>query len=251
MPISVESRRAQWRTVFTPIPAVDIRGGRCVRLVQGDFARETRYADDPVEMARHWVDQGAQRLHVVDLDGARLGVRANAVTISCLLKAVSVPVQVGGGIRALETARTLVDEGADRVVVGTRAAENPTTLAEWLDALGPERLVVGVDARNGRIATNGWLNVTDASVVTLCETLASVGIRRVVYTDIGRDGVLRGPDVETTRSIVKLIRVIGSGGVSSVAHLRALADAGAEAAIIGTALYEGRLRLSEALIATC
>src|ERR1051326_7265851 len=120
---------------FTPIPAVDIRGGGCVRLVQGDFARATRYADDPTEMARHWQDQGATRLHVVDLDGARDGVRANASVIAKLLRSVSVPVQVGGGIRSLETARELLDDGADRVIVGTRAAEDPTALSEWLDAL--------------------------------------------------------------------------------------------------------------------
>jgi len=237
--------------VFTPIPAVDIRGGRCVRLIQGDFARETRYADDPAEMARHWADQGARRLHVVDLDGARDGVRANAAIISRLLKAVSVPVQVGGGIRSLESARALLDAGADRVVVGTRAAENPATLVEWLDALGPEHLVVGVDAREGRVATHGWLSLTDVSALALCETLAGLGVRRVVYTDIGRDGVLGGPNVAVTAEIARLIGVIGSGGISSVEHLRAMAEAGAEGAIIGTALYEGRLQLSEALSAAC
>ncbi|HEY1297401.1 MAG TPA: 1-(5-phosphoribosyl)-5-[(5-phosphoribosylamino)methylideneamino]imidazole-4-carboxamide isomerase [Chloroflexota bacterium] len=237
--------------MFTPIPAVDIRGGRCVRLVQGDFAQETRYADDPAEMARHWADQGAQRLHVVDLDGARDGVRANAAIISRLLKAVSVPVQVGGGIRSLESARALLDDGADRVVVGTRAAEDPSMLTEWLDALGHERVVVGVDARDGRVATHGWLDVTDVSATDLCGRLAAVGIRRVVYTDVARDGLLGGPNVAMTREIAKHIGVIGSGGVSSVEHLRALAEAGAEGAIIGTALYEGHLDLSEALTATC
>jgi phosphoribosylformimino-5-aminoimidazole carboxamide ribotide isomerase len=237
--------------VFTPIPAVDIRGGRCVRLVQGDFSREKHYADDPVEMARHWVDQGAQRLHVVDLDGARDGVRANAAVIARVLGSVNIPVQVGGGIRSVETARTLLDGGADRVIVGTRAAEDPEVLSEWLDALGPERLVVGVDARDGRVATHGWLNLTDVPVYDLCERLARLGVRRVVYTDIGRDGVLDGPDLLTTREIAKVIGVIGSGGISQVEHLRALAEAGAEGAIIGTALYERRLQLGDALAATC
>jgi phosphoribosylformimino-5-aminoimidazole carboxamide ribotide isomerase len=235
--------------VFTPIPAVDIRGGRCVRLVQGDFSRETRYADDPVEMARHWVDEGAQRLHVVDLDGARDGVRANATVISRLIDSVSVPVQVGGGIRSMSTAQGLLDAGADRVIVGTRAVEDPDSLSDWLAALGPESLVVGVDARDGQVASHGWLNVTGASVVELCERLAGIGLRRVVYTDVGRDGLLGGPNVEMTRQVAQLLGVIGSGGVSSVDHLRALAEAGAEGAIIGTALYEGKLSLKDALVA--
>jgi phosphoribosylformimino-5-aminoimidazole carboxamide ribotide isomerase len=236
--------------VFTPIPAVDIRGGRCVRLVQGDFSRETRYADDPVEMARHWEARGAQRLHVVDLDGARDGARANASVIARLLQAVRIPVQVGGGIRSLETARALLDDGADRVIVGTAAVEQPEMLAEWTDALH-EHLVVGVDARNGKVATHGWLNVTDLDVVSLCERLAQQGVKRVVYTDVSRDGVLGGPNVETTRELGKILKVIGSGGVATVEHLKALAEAGAEGAIIGTALYEGRINLQEALTAVC
>jgi phosphoribosylformimino-5-aminoimidazole carboxamide ribotide isomerase len=236
---------------FTPIPAVDIRGGRCVRLLQGDFERETRYADDPAEMARHWQGQGASRLHVVDLDGARDGVRANASVLERLLQAVSIPVQVGGGVRSLETARALLDQGADRVVVGTRAAEEPDVLAQWAQELGAERLVVGVDARDGHVATHGWLNVTDLTVLDLCTRLAASGIRRVVYTDVGRDGVLTGPNVETTREVAQVIGVIGSGGVATVEHLRALAQAGAEGAIIGTALYEGRLQLSDAMAAAC
>jgi phosphoribosylformimino-5-aminoimidazole carboxamide ribotide isomerase len=237
--------------VFTPIPAVDIRGGRCVRLVQGDFTRETRYADDPAEMARLWQDQGASRLHVVDLDGAREGVRANAAAIATLLRAIRIPVQVGGGVRSLETARALLDDGADRVVIGTRAAEDPDALGEWIGALGAERLVVSVDARDGMVATHGWQTITDVPVLELCARMAGLGVRRVVYTDVGRDGVLSGPNVETTRQLTTIIAVIGSGGVASVDDLRALAEAGAEGAIIGTALYQGRLKLSEALAVAC
>jgi phosphoribosylformimino-5-aminoimidazole carboxamide ribotide isomerase len=233
--------------VFTPIPAVDIRGGRCVRLVQGDFARETRYADDPAEMARYWQSAGAQRLHVVDLDGARDGVRGNAAVISKLLGTVNIPVQVGGGIRSLETARELLGTGADRVVIGTAAAEDTGALETWVHELGAERIVVGVDARGGRVATRGWRTVTDVEVVPFCGRLAGLGIRRVLYTDIGRDGLLNGPDVETTRALAQVLKVIGSGGVSTVEHVRDLAEAGAEGAIIGTALYEGRLTLADAL----
>ena len=232
---------------FTPIPAVDVRGGHCVRLVQGDFARETKYADDPAEMARHWESEGAQRLHVVDLDGARDGVRANADVIRRLLQAVTIPVQVGGGVRSIETARALLDDGADRFIVGTAAAEDPSALVSWLERLGAERLVVGVDARNGQVATRGWLRTTDVPVIEFCRRLSAVGVKRVVYTDVGRDGLLNGPDVDTTRALAGILKVIGSGGVASVDHLRALADAGAEGAIVGTALYEGRLSLKEAI----
>ncbi|MGI9148144.1 MAG: 1-(5-phosphoribosyl)-5-[(5-phosphoribosylamino)methylideneamino]imidazole-4-carboxamide isomerase [Chloroflexota bacterium] len=234
-------------TGFQPIPAVDIRGGRCVQLVQGDFSRETAYGDDPAEMARHWQAGGAQRLHVVDLDGARDGVRGNAAAISKLLKAVEIPVQVGGGVRSLEVARALLDQGADRVVVGTAAAEQPDALAEWIQALGVERLIVGVDGRDARVATHAWQKLTDVGVQEFCQVLREAGVRRVLYTDVGRDGMLGGPDVEGTRAVAKIIGVLGSGGISSVDHLRALADAGAEGAIIGTALYTGRLSLSEAL----
>ena len=237
--------------MFTPIPAVDIRGGRCVRLVQGDFAQEKRYADDPAEMARHWASQGAQRLHVVDLEGARDGRRVNATVIARLIRSVSIPVEVGGGIRSVETAEALLQEGADRVIVGTHAVEDPDSLSEWIQALGPESLVVGVDARDGRVATHGWLNLSELSVIDLCEQLATLGIQRVVYTDVGRDGLLGGPNIEMTREVARRIGVIGSGGVSSVEHLRALADIGAEGAIIGTALYEGRLQLTDALAAAC
>jgi phosphoribosylformimino-5-aminoimidazole carboxamide ribotide isomerase len=237
--------------VFTPIPAVDIRGGRCVRLVQGDFSRETRYADDPAEMARHWEAEGARRLHVVDLDGARDGVRANAATIARLISSVQIPVQVGGGVRTPAVARELLDQGVDRVVVGTVAVERPGTLAEWVSELGADRLIAGVDARDGRVTTHGWLNFTDVAVVAFCRQLAAMGISRVVYTDVSRDGLLNGPDVETTREVAKLIAVIGSGGVASVEDLRALAEAGAEGAIIGTALYEGRLKLKDAMAVAC
>jgi phosphoribosylformimino-5-aminoimidazole carboxamide ribotide isomerase len=248
MQTSVGSQQA---AVFTPIPAVDIRGGRCVRLVQGDFSRETRYADDPVEMARHWEAEGAQRLHVVDLDGARDGVRANAAVIAKLIGSVTIPVQVGGGVRAIESANELLHQGADRVVVGTRAAEDPVAMAQWVDTLGAERLVVGVDARDGRVATHGWANVVNEDVLSFCQRLVGLGVRRVVYTDVGRDGVLGGPNVTMTREISRIMAVIGSGGVATVQDLQALAEAGAEGAIVGTALYEGRLTLGQALGAAC
>jgi phosphoribosylformimino-5-aminoimidazole carboxamide ribotide isomerase len=232
-----------------------------VRLVQGDFARETRYADDPAEMARHWQAEGARRLHVVDLDGARDGVRTNAEVIRRLLRAVQIPVQVGGGIRSRATVQTLLDEGADRVVIGTTAAEHPEQIAHWVATFGTEAIIVGVDARGGRVATHGWQNTTDLDTLSFCRTLVDCGVCRVLYTDIGRDGRLEGPDVEGTRAIATVtrggpaeqhaLRVIASGGVGTLEHLRALAESGAEGAIVGTALYENRLALSEALAVAC
>lgn len=222
-----------------------------MRLVEGDFSRETRYADDPAEMARHWEAEGAPRLHVVDLDGARDGVRANADVIRRVLGSVEIPVQVGGGIRSSLTLKTLLDEGAARIVVGTTAAENPEALGAWVADFGSESIIVAVDARGGRVATHGWQNATDLDVLSFSHRLRQYGVARVLYTDIARDGRLAGPDIEGTRAVAQVLAVLGSGGVSSVEHLRALADAGAEGAIIGTALYEGRLKLSEALAAAC
>jgi phosphoribosylformimino-5-aminoimidazole carboxamide ribotide isomerase len=241
------------RDVFQPIPAIDIRGGRCVRLVQGDYARERVFADDPVEMARHWADQGAPRLHVVDLDGARDGARANRSSILGLLQAVSIPVQVGGGVRSLPIAQALLDQGADRVVVGTTAAEDPHALRSWVDALGAERLVIGVDARNGLVATRGWTETTELDAAQFCHTLADLGVIRILYTDISRDGTLEGPNLPALQRLLSAeprLQVLASGGVSSVDDLRALAEAGAEGAIIGTALYDGRLTLG-AVLAAC
>lgn len=222
-----------------------------MRLVQGDFSRETRYADDPAEMARHWEAEGAQRLHVVDLDGARAGVRGNAAVIKRVLQAVTIPVQVGGGVRSMDVLASLLDDGAARVVVGTAATENLDEVADWVGTFGAERIVIAVDARDGHVATRGWLNTTDREVVPFCRELKQRGVERVLYTDIGRDGLLGGPDVESTSDIAQVLNVIGSGGVATVEHLRALADAGAEGAIIGTALYEGRLKLADALAVAC
>jgi phosphoribosylformimino-5-aminoimidazole carboxamide ribotide isomerase len=234
---------------FQPIPAVDIRGGRCVRLVKGDFLQETRYADDPVEIARRWEHEGAQRIHVVDLDGARDGVRANAEVIGRLIGAVEVPVQVGGGIRSLEAARAVLDQGADRVVIGTAAVNTPETVSDWLAALGAERIIVAVDARDGLVASHGWQQTSQLDVLDFCRELAARGVQRVLYTDVERDGMLGGPNIETTRQLARLLNVLASGGVASVEHLATLAQAGAEGAIIGTALYDGRLALRDALVA--
>ncbi len=238
-------------SAFQLIPALDIRAGRCVRLLQGNYERETVYGDDPVAVACRWEAEGAERLHVVDLDGAREGTRPNAALIARLVRAVSIPVQVGGGIRTLEAARALLDEGAERVVLGTAAVDARHRLREWLDPLSAERVVVGVDARDGRVATRGWLETTDLDARTFCASLADAGVARVLLTDIGRDGTLAGPNVGAVRQVAGdgRLRVLASGGVSQVAHVRDLATAGAEGAIVGRALYDGRVRLADLLAA--
>ena len=234
---------------IVPIPAIDIRDGHCVRLLRGDFGRQTVYGDDPVGMARRWEAEGAERLHIVDLDGARNGVRANADVIRRAIEAVHIPVQVGGGVRSLDIARQLLDDGADRVIVGTAAAEHPEQLSSWLDALGPERVIVGVDARNGRVAIRGWLETSPRQVREFCQELKGIGALRVLFTDIDRDGMLNGPNVDATRSLAAMLKVIASGGVSTTDDLQQLAEAGAEAVVIGKALYDGRLSLKDAIAA--
>jgi phosphoribosylformimino-5-aminoimidazole carboxamide ribotide isomerase len=232
-----------------PIPAIDIRSGRCVRLLRGDFRRETVYGNDPAEMARRWESEGAERIHIVDLDGARDGHRTNAEPIRRAIAAVRVPVQVGGGVRTPDIARQLLDDGADRVIVGTAAAQHPEQLATWIDELGAERVIVGVDARHGRVATHGWVETTELRASEFCQQLAWLGIVRVLFTDIDRDGTLHGPNIEATRELATVVKVIASGGVSTTEHLRQLAETGAEAVVIGTALYDGRLSLRDALVA--
>lgn len=234
---------------FTPIPAVDIRDGRCVRLLQGDFNQETIYADDPVEMARRWEAEGAARLHVVDLDGARDGIRTNAGVIARLVAAVDIPVQVGGGIRTLQIAKDLIDSGVGRVVLGTVALEQTQSVGQWVAELSAERVIVAVETRAGKLTGHGWMSESPYSVSGYCEALRQQGVQRVLYTDVDRDGTLQGPDVEGVRALVEEMgfQVIGSGGVGTLEHVRQLAEAGAEAAVIGKALYDGRIRLRDAL----
>lgn len=222
-----------------------------MRLTRGDFDQQRVYGDDPVEMARRWVDDGARWLHVVDLDGAREGSRPNAAVIQRILAAVPIPVQVGGGVRSLEAARELVADGAGRVIVGTLAVEAFGELRHWVEVLGPERLVVGVDARDGRVATRGWAHLTAVEVETFCHALAREGVQRILLTDIRRDGMLQGPNVALVRTVAadRSLAVLASGGVTRLEDLRQLAEAGAEGAIIGTALYERRFSLAEALAA--
>jgi phosphoribosylformimino-5-aminoimidazole carboxamide ribotide isomerase len=231
------------------IPAIDIRGGRCVRLRQGDYDAETVFDDDPVAAARRWVEVGAGRLHVVDLDGAKSGEPVHSALVE-RIAALGVPTQVGGGIRSAETVDRYVGAGLARVVLGTSAVRDPG-LVEELAARFGEAVVVSIDARDGRVATDGWTSTSEVDAVELAQRLAAVGVRRLVYTDIARDGMLDAPNYAATERMVRAagVPVIAAGGVAAVSQLEPLSATGVEAVIIGRALYDGRVDLRAALAA--
>ena len=231
------------------IPAVDLLGGRCVRLYQGDYERETVYSEDPPEMARRWASQGATRLHVVDLDGARDGTMANQAIVQNIVSSVSVPIQLGGGIRTIELARNAIRLGAARVIIGSAALENPEILQDMCDELGPHSIVVGVDARDGYVTIHGWTQSSRVQASDLVRRMADIGVRRFMYTDVARDGTLTGPNFGAIDALVSQthVQLIAAGGISSVQHLVQLNEIGVEGAVVGKALYAGTVDLGEAL----
>ena len=230
------------------IPAVDIRGGRCVRLSQGDYDRETVFDDDPVAVAVRWASLGARRIHVVDLDGAREGRQANGDIVRKIVQTVDAAVQTGGGIRDIETLRTALDGGVNRVVLGTAAVRDPALLREAV-ALARDRLIVSVDARDGMVRLQGWTERSDLDATSFVRQLTTIGVERVVYTDIERDGVRGAPNFELYEALVAdtSIAVIAAGGVSTLDDVRRLSECGIEAAIVGRALYTGEIALQDAL----
>jgi len=231
------------------IPAIDLRGGRCVRLYQGDYARETVFSEDPAGVALHWQELGARRLHVVDLDGAKQGKPVNLGVINGILALVNVPVQVGGGIRTLAVAARLLEMGVSRVVLGTAAVEEPQVVEELCRKVGAGKVVVSVDARDALVSTRGWTSKGTVRATVLVKEMASLGVERFVYTDISRDGTLTEPNFAAIQEVVAATqaRIIASGGVASVEHVRRLAGTGVEAVIVGRALYTGALDLRAAL----
>lgn len=234
------------------IPAIDLRGGRCVRLVQGRAADETVYSENPVSMARRWYDAGAEILHVVNLDGA-MGKddRDNLKALERILYEVSIPVQFGGGVRSIDDVRRLDELGATRIVLGTTTLENPVLLEHIVGEFA-STIVVGIDAREGRVAVRGWEKTSTVDAVTLAQKVADMGVERIVFTDIDRDGMMNGVNVESTRKIAEAsgLKVTASGGVGSlddVAALKEIESYGVDSVIIGKALYEGRFTLEDAL----
>ena len=240
-------------------PAIDIQGGHCVRLRQGDFAQETVFGNDPVAMAQHWVNEGAQYLHVVDLDGARAGKAENFTVIAAIAKSVNIPVQMGGGLRTDEAVERLADTSIARAVIGTQAVEDFAFLARALDKLGPERLVVAVDAEEGMVKTRGWVKQSDVWATDLVKRLAELGVREILYTDISRDGMMQGVALSGIQKLAEsmeagpdTVQIIASGGVASLDDLRALRDLeplGVTGVIAGRSLYENRFTVAEALAA--
>jgi phosphoribosylformimino-5-aminoimidazole carboxamide ribotide isomerase len=246
-------------------PAIDLRRGRCVRLRQGRAEDETVYGDDPVIVARRWVNEGAEWLHVVNLDGAfgkDTGAPGGQINLQRLAEIHAAlpgtPVQFGGGVRSLEDVKTALDLGATRAIVGTVAVQNPELVEEMIERFGPERIVIGIDARDGQVATHGWLKTSDTTAVALGQAMRLKGVKRIVYTDIARDGMLTGVNVEATAALARAtgLQVIASGGVASLEDIKRLkasheSDSGStgeiEGVIIGQALYTGVVSLPDAI----
>lgn len=233
------------------IPAIDLRGGRCVRLYQGDFGRETVYSEDPLAVARQWQEQGASRLHLVDLDGAAQGNPVNLDIIAAIVAQSEIPVQVGGGVRSYSTAEKLLSIGVERVVIGTAAVKNPDLVRQLCQGGGSPRVVVAVDARDGLVAVQGWLEKTSVTAVELGQRMAELGVERLLYTDISRDGTLSEPNFSANAQLVEStgLAILASGGVASLEHITELAKIGAEGVIVGRALYTGDLELPAAIAA--
>ncbi len=234
------------------VPAVDIRGGLCVNLVQGDYGQETVFADDPVAQAVQWHAQGAAIVHIVDLDGAKAGRCCIEAQLEAIV-AAGVPCEVGGGIRNMETVRALIDAGVERAILGTAAFRDPVFLREATRAY-PGRIVVGIDAKAGKVGLSGWLEITEADAVSFAREVEAAGAARIVYTDILSDGMMAGPNIEATGSVARAVRipVTASGGISSLDDVRALRvieSSGIDEIIIGRALYLKRFTLAEAIAA--
>jgi phosphoribosylformimino-5-aminoimidazole carboxamide ribotide isomerase len=229
-------------------PAIDLRGGNCVRLRQGDYAQETVFGEDPAAMALHWLEQGAECLHLVDLDGAKDGRPTNLPSIQAIVQVVDIPCELGGGIRDEATIASLLELGLSRLVIGTLALKQPDWFREMCRKF-PERLVLGIDAKDGFVATDGWLETSSVSAVDLALQFEGEPIAAIVYTDIATDGMMKGPNVEEMQRMRENVKtpVVASGGVTVLNDVRRLADVDMNGCIIGRALYEGTIQLPEAI----
>ena len=233
------------------IPAIDIQNGNCVRLKQGDFAKETIFNSSPIDMAEKWIDDGAERLHLVDLDGARLGSPINIEIVSSICeKFPSIPFQIGGGIRNLETAEKYLRAGAKYIIIGTKAVEDPNFIKILCEKF-PGKIIVGIDAKNGEVATEGWKSISNKNAIELAKEFENYGVVEIVYTDIEKDGMMKGLNVEATLNLAKNINipVIASGGVScidDIQKMKSYSESGVSGIIVGRALYERKFSIKEA-----
>ncbi len=232
-------------------PAIDIIGGQCVRLSQGDYRKKTTYAEDPLEVAKKWESLGGEFLHLVDLDGAKTGDMPNFDLIVSIANELKIPVEIGGGIRNMESVSRYLDHGVKRVILGTAAIRNPEFVKEAVEKYG-DRIVIGIDAKDGMVAVSGWEEVSSVSAIDLAKQMEELGVRTIIYTDIATDGMLQGPNVVAMKEMTEAVSVdvVASGGVSSLEDLKALSETGVEGAIVGKALYTGHMELPDA-IALC
>ena len=230
-------------------PAIDIKDKKCVRLTQGDFDKVNVYGEDPSLMAKKWADYGAEFIHVVNLNGSRDEIGINDETLAKVAKSVDVPIQVGGGIRDEKRVKELLDLGINRVIVGTMAIENKELLKELIEKYEADKIVVSIDAKNGKVATHGWEKVSDIDSVDLCKELEQIGVKTIVYTDISKDGMLEGPNFDIYKELSQKtsLDIIASGGVTSIDDVKRLLDMNMYGAIIGKALYDNRIDLKEVL----
>lgn len=230
-------------------PAIDIIDGACVRLVQGDYSQKTRFADDPCEVALRWQAEGGEFVHIVDLDGAKSGEMPNLELICKIAQTLDVPIEVGGGIRTMEAAEKYLENGVQRVIIGTSALSDPEFVKSAVQKYG-DRIAVGIDAKDGMVAVNGWEEVSSVSALTLAKEMEEIGVAYIIYTDIATDGMLKGPNVEAMAEMaaaVPNVNIIASGGVTTVDDVALLKKTGVEGAIIGKALYTDRIVLADAI----
>ena len=229
------------------IPAIDLKGGKCVRLTQGQKDAETVFSDNPVDVAKSWEDQGAEYLHVVDLDGAFEGVPKNLTIVEQIVKQIKIPIEFGGGLRTTQSIKTMLALGVDRVIVGTKAIDSPS----WVDELCrtfPGRIAVGIDAKNGKVAVKGWTSLSEVTAVSFAREIGKASLCAIIYTDISKDGMLQGPNISSLKDLLSAVKtpLIASGGISSLKDIEALSHLPIEGMIIGKALYTGHIKLSEA-----
>ena len=230
-------------------PAIDIIDGACVRLVQGDYSQKTKFAEDPCEVALRWQRDGGEFVHIVDLDGAKSGEMPNLELICRIANTLDVPIEVGGGIRTMEAAERYLENGVERVIIGTSALSNPDFVKKAVEKYG-DRIAVGIDAKDGMVAVNGWEEVSSVSALDLAKKMEELGVAYIIYTDIATDGMLKGPNKEAMAEMVQAVpkvNIIASGGVTTIEDVEALIETGVEGAIIGKALYTDKIDLAEAV----